>query len=289
MPTTEGKLAVLFPGQGVGDEESRELVRELRPDLLALAEGLVGDDPFARLADGTRFAQPAVYCASLAGYELLGRPRADLMAGHSLGEVAALAAAGAVGDADGLRIVVERGRLMQEAAEAIEPGGMLAVGVDRAEARAFARRHRLAVANENSPRQFVLSGGEHELEEALAEARDSGLRAKRLAVAGPFHSPVMGIAIAPFRELLAGIEFRTPAVPVISGVTAEPFDSDARGALAAALTSPVRWIEVLERLYAEGARRFVDVGPGKVLAGLVKRTLDEVSTVTAPPLEAARV
>src|SRR5918996_4729841 len=184
MPTTEGKLAVLFPGQGVGNEESRDLVSELRPDLLTLAEGLVGDDPFARLADGTRFAQPAVYCASLAGYERLGRPRAEMLAGHSLGEVAALAVAGAIGEVDGLRIVVERGRLMQEAAENGEPGGMLAVGLDRDQARAFARRHRLAVANENAPRQFVLSGGERELADALADAREAGLRAKRLAVAG---------------------------------------------------------------------------------------------------------
>ncbi|MGH2953307.1 MAG: ACP S-malonyltransferase [Solirubrobacterales bacterium] len=289
MANGEGKLAVMFPGQGVGDERSRELVRELRPDLLTLAEGLVGDDPFARLADGTRFAQPAVYCAALAGYERLGRPRAELFAGHSLGEVAALVAAGAISETDGLRIVVERGRLMQEAAEEGEPGGMLALGVDRATAHAFAGRHRLAVANENSPRQLVLSGGEDELDQALAEARESGLRAKRLAVAGPFHSPAMGIAVGPFRELLARIEFRRPAAKVISGVTAAPVGADARGSLAAALTSPVRWVEVLERLHAEGVRRFVDVGPGRVLAGLVKQTLEGVATATVPPLEAAHV
>lgn len=285
----EGKVAVLFPGQGVGDEGSRELVSELRPDLLALAEKLVGDDPFARLADGTRFAQPAVYCASLAGYERLGRPRADLLAGHSLGEVAALAVAGAISDVDGLRVVVERGRLMQEAAERGEPGGMLAVGVDRAEAHALAGRHGLVVANENSPRQFVLSGDERGLDSALADARDSGMRAKRLAVAGPFHSPAIEPAVAPFRAMLAETEIRSPRSTVISGVTVAPFGVDVRGNLAAALISPVRWVQVLERLRAEGAHRFVDVGPGRVLAGLVKRTLEGAATETVPPMEVARV
>jgi [acyl-carrier-protein] S-malonyltransferase len=289
MAIGEGKVAVLFPGQGVGDEGSRELVSELRPDLLALAERLVGDDPFARLADGTRFAQPAVYCASLAGYERLGRPRAERLAGHSLGEVAALAVAGAISDADGLRIVVERGRLMQEAAERGEPGGMLAVGVDRAEARALALRHGLSVANENSPSQFVLSGGERQLDDALAEARETGLRAKRLAVAGPFHSPAMAIVVPPFRSLLSEIEIRSPRATVISGVTVAPFGADVPGTLAAALTSPVRWVDVLRRLHADGIRRFIDVGPGRVLAGLVKRTLDDVSTETVPPLEVASV
>src|SRR3954466_2100516 len=108
--------AVLFPGQGVGDVSSRELVESVRPDLLELAAELVGDDPFERMGEGTAYAQPAVYCASIAGYEHLGRPDAEFFAGHSLGEVGALAAAGAIDDADGVRIVVARGRAMQEAA-----------------------------------------------------------------------------------------------------------------------------------------------------------------------------
>src|SRR5215208_6338161 len=101
--------AILFPGQGVGDPSSRELVAEIRPDLLDLAAELVGEDPFERMAEGTACAQPAVYCASIAGFEQLGRPAAEYFAGHSLGEVGALAAAGAIDDADGLRIVTARG------------------------------------------------------------------------------------------------------------------------------------------------------------------------------------
>lgn len=279
-------LVLLFPGQGVGDPSARDLVGAERPDLLELARGLVGDDPFFRLDEGTRFAQPAIYCASLAGLERLGRPDAGLLAGHSLGEITALAAAGAVDDADGLRIVVERGRLMAEAAADGEAGGMLAVGAERAEAKELAERRGLTVANENSPRQFVLSGPEHLLRAAEVEAKESGLRAKRIAVRGAFHSPAMESVVGAFGEVLAGIEFRKPRVPVLSCVTATPLDADVRGVLAAALTRPVRWIEVLQRLRVEGGRRFVDVGPGKVLAGLVKRTLDGVSVETNPLPEA---
>src|ERR671918_3091490 len=110
----------------------------VRPDLLELASELVGEDPFQRMFEGTAFAQPAVYCASIAGYEQLGRPRAPYFAGHSLGEVGALAAAGAIDDADGVRVVVARGRIMDEVARRAAPGGMLAVGSDRVGAAALA-------------------------------------------------------------------------------------------------------------------------------------------------------
>jgi malonyl CoA-acyl carrier protein transacylase len=272
-------LALLFPGQGVGDADSRDLVAERRPDLLELACELVGDDPFARIDDGTRFAQPVVYCAALAGLERLGRPPAQLYAGHSLGEISALAAAGAVDDLDGLRIVVARGRLMDEAASAGPPGGMLAVGGDRDQAEALAQGAGLEIANENSASQFVLTGTLAGIDAALRSARDLGLRAKRLAVAGAFHSGSIAPAIEPFRERLAEIDFRPSRAPVVSCVTAAPFGPDPRDLLAAALTSPVRWVEVMHRLRAEGAERFCDVGPGKVLAGLVRRTLEGAEVI----------
>ena len=177
--------AILFPGQGVGDPSSREAVADLRPDLLDLATELVGEDPFERMAEGTAYAQPAVYCASMAGYERLRRPGAEYFAGHSLGEVGALAAAGAIDDADGLRIVVARGRVMDDAARAGEAGGMLAVGSDRDRAESLASEHGLTLANENSPRQFVLSGPLTRIEQAEEAAKASGVRAKKLAVAYP--------------------------------------------------------------------------------------------------------
>jgi [acyl-carrier-protein] S-malonyltransferase len=275
--------AILFPGQGVGDARARELVAETRPDLIELAGELIGDDPFERIAEGTAYAQPVVYCASIAGYEQIGRPAASYFAGHSLGEIGALAAAGALDDRAGLRIVVARGRAMEDAARRSEPGGMLAVGSDRASAESLANKHGLIVANENSPEQFVLSGPELGIEAALAAAKSAGIRAKRLAVAGPFHTPAMEPGTRSFRAALDEVEFRRPAAPVISSVTADLFDEDPRESLVASLTNPIRWTAVTRRLRELGVSRFLDVGPGKVLAGLVRRTIEgaEVETITS--------
>ena len=279
--------AVLFPGQGVGDATSRALVAAVRPDLLELATELVGEDPFERMSEGTAYAQPAVYCASIAGYEQLGRPAAEYFAGHSLGEVGALAAAGAIDDADGLRIVVVRGRVMADAAERGDRGGMLAVGSDREQAAALGAEHGLTLANENSPQQFVLSGPLPAIEAAEAAAKGSGARAKKLAVAGAFHTEAMASGVEPFRAALGRIDFRDPEAPVISSTTAEPFGEDVRDALSASLTSPIRWTAVLATLSELGVTRYLDVGPGKVLAGLVRRTLDGVETETLASRESA--
>src|SRR4051812_41856718 len=110
-----GRTAIVFPGQGSLTDGMREQVERLRPDLLELAADAVGEDPFARLGEDTRFDQPAIFCASLAGFEALGRPEPDFFAGHSLGEIAALVAAGALAEPDGVALVAERGRLMSEA------------------------------------------------------------------------------------------------------------------------------------------------------------------------------
>jgi [acyl-carrier-protein] S-malonyltransferase len=272
--------AVLFPGQGVGDASSRELVAAVRPDLLELATELVGVDPFARMSEGTAYAQPAVYCASIAGYAQLGRPEAKYFAGHSLGEVGALAAAGAIDDDAGVRVVVARGRVMEQAAARGEPGGMLAVGSDRDGASALAAGHGLTLANENSPQQFVLSGPLPAIEAAEAAAKGSGVRAKKLAVAGAFHTDAMASGVEPFRATLEQIEFRAPRAPVVSSTTAEIFDEDVRDTLAASLTSPIRWTAVLAKLDELAVTRYLDVGPGKVLAGLVLQTIDGAETET---------
>jgi [acyl-carrier-protein] S-malonyltransferase len=282
MDAIQPASAILFPGQGVGDASSRELVDRLRPDLLGLATELVGEDPFARMSEGTAYAQPAVYCASIAGYEQLGRPPAEYFAGHSLGEIGALAAAGAIGDSDGLRIVVARGRAMAEAASVGEPGGMLAVGSDRARAEALGAGHGLTLANENSPQQFVLSGPLPAIEAAEAAAKSAGVRAKQLAVAGAFHTEAMASGVAPFRLALDDVEVRRPSAPVVSSTSADFFGDEVRDSLAASLVSPIRWTAVLTKLRQLGVTRYVDVGPGKVLAGLVRRTIEGVEVETVP-------
>ena len=278
-------FVLLFPGQGSQEPDMAETTARLRPDLIELASDAVGEDPFPRVEESTRFAQPAIYCAALAGLERLGRPDADFYAGHSLGEITALAAAGALSEEDGLRLVAERGRLM-DAAAAQNGGAMLAISAGREEAAPIAERHGLAVANDNAPAQVVLSGPEEGVEAAVAECREQGMRAKRLPVAGAFHSPLMTEKVEPFLSSLRELELREPRAPVYSCVTAAPFD-DVPKRLSEALVEAVRWVEVLHALHDAGGRRFTETGPGKVLGGLVRRTLEDVEVTTPEPAGAA--
>ena len=284
----ETHIALLFPGQGSQTADMRETVERSRPDLLELALEEVGDDLFERATDGTRWAQPAIYCAALAGAEELrsarregedGAPRevveADVMAGHSLGEITALVAADAIGAEDGLRLVAARGRLMQEAAEETGDGGMTAVRArdDNRDAIAeVAAEANVQIANDNAPDQLVLSGAVSALDTAEALLKERGIRGKRLPVAGAFHSPLMEPAVEPFRAAVEAVEIGEPRVPVYSCVTAEPFD-DIRQRLVEAITNPVRWLDVMRALDARGVTDFVETGPGKVLTNLVKKTL----------------
>ena len=274
--------AILFPGQGSQTPEMRDLVVEAAPELLSIAVEVVGEDPFPRAGEGTNFAQPAIFCASLAGWAALGRPYGDLMAGHSLGELAALVAAGSLAQRDGLELVALRGRLMHEAGERAGDGGMVALlGSGAAERAAeIADAHGLAVANDNSPQQVVLSGSRDALPAAAEHAKTLGLRAMELPVTGAFQSPMMASAVPEFAAALQRVEIGPPRVPVLSAVTAEPFD-DVRRGLLDALTMPVRWRETMLALHRLGADRFVEVGPGRVLTGLAKRTLRDVELVNA--------
>jgi [acyl-carrier-protein] S-malonyltransferase len=268
------RTALLFPGQGSQTADMRATVERHRPDLLELAQREVGPDLFERAADGTRWAQPAIFCAALAGArELAVEP--DVMAGHSLGEITALVAAEAIGAEDGLRLVAARGRLMQEAAEETGDGGMTAVrarGDNRQVITEVAAASDVAIANDNAPDQLVLSGSLDALDRAEAELQERGIRGKRLPVAGAFHSPLMAPAVEPFRAVVAGIEFGEPRVPVMSCVTARPFE-DVPSELVRAITEPVRWLDVMHALDARGVTDFVETGPGQVLTNLVKKSL----------------
>jgi [acyl-carrier-protein] S-malonyltransferase len=266
----------LFPGQGSQTPEMRDLVAERAPELLERCVALVGDDPFPRAGESTRFAQPAIFCASIAGWDALDL-EAGAAAGHSLGELAALAAAGVLERDDALRLVVLRGKLM---AEADDSGSMLAlVGADQEDAEAVAEAAGVIVANDNAPGQVVLSGDRDALKLAEETARERGRRAIPLDVAGAFHSPSMEPAVEPFRNALDETEIHDPAFPVFSCASTGPFE-DVRAELAAALTRPVRWRETVLALHEAGGRRFVEVGPGKVLARLGKRILPDCPVET---------
>jgi len=272
-------VAGLFPGQGSQAGDLRERAERIAPRLTAQCVELVGEDPFARVGESTRFAQPAIFCASIAGWmELQGRVRLCALAGHSLGELSALVAAGAIDPLAGLRLAVRRGELMA-CGETSEAEGMLAVlGASEEQLTALLGEHELVVANDNAPGQLVLAGPLSRLREASKWAREHGVRAILLDVAGAFHSPAMAPAVEPFREALEEVEFRPPAIPVISGSTGRPF-ADVRAELAAAIVSPVRWRETMLALAGLGADRFIDFGPGSVLARLVRRNLPDAQVL----------
>jgi [acyl-carrier-protein] S-malonyltransferase len=168
-PMTDAATAVLFPGQGSRSANMGAGVEASAPDLFERCLDLVGEDPFARIDDSTRFQQPAVFCATMAGWRRAApNLEPDAMAGHSLGELAALAAAGALSEDAALKVVVTRGRIMAEAAAAQSDGAMLALlkGTPQ-QAQELARAHGVHVANDNAPDQVVLSGARTRLEELV--------------------------------------------------------------------------------------------------------------------------
>jgi [acyl-carrier-protein] S-malonyltransferase len=272
---TSSKVAITFPGQGSQTSTMAAVTAAQRPDLLEQAREELGLDPFEHVAEGTHTAQPALFCASLAHFEGAGSPEGEMVSGHSLGELAALVAAGSLSDSDGLKLAVIRGRLMEEASEG-RPGGMLAVlGGDEAGVRAIAAELGLAIGNENAPGQLVFSGDAEPIGEARKKVRtDAGAKAIRLPVSGAFHSPLMEPAVAGYREALAATEFAAPRVPVYSCTATAPFAADPREQLVDALTKPVLWTETLRAMAADGAGTFLETGPGDVLTGLAVRSVE---------------
>ena len=273
LVTTRTDIALLFPGQGSQTPSMRDDVARELPDLLDRCVELVGEDPFERVEESTRFAQPAIFCASMAGWSALDA-EPSMAAGHSLGELGALTAAGVLKLDDALGLVVLRGRLM---AEADDTGSMLALlGGTVENAEAIASGAGVTVANDNAPGQVVLSGERGALAEAEEAAREYGVRAMPLDVAGAFHSPRMEPAVAPFRAALDEVELGEPRFPVYSGSTTAPF-TDVRAELADALIRPVRWRETFLALLAAGAEDFAETGPGTVLSKLARRITKEAA------------
>ncbi len=293
--------AVLFPGQGSQFVGMGEELFSARPDLLGdAADEVLGwslrdvclEGPEEELTRTDR-AQPALYALAYAVWEIFsdheGQPP-EAAAGHSLGEYTALAAAGAVDYLTGLRLVAARGKAMAKAAAAA-PSGMVALlgaDEDKAEEIAAARRSaggRLWVANVNDPSQVVLAGGDADVDWAVANARDLGVRrAVRLPVAGAFHSPYMQAAAEELAAALDDVEFRVPRFPVWGNAAAAPLPADPRAELARQLTAPVRFRACLAGMAAAGIDTFVHVGPGNVTAGMARRTVPDaaVAVVDGP-------
>jgi len=283
-PEAPLRVAAVFPGQGSFAVGCTAAWRDDDPDGVLAAVGAAAD--LDVVAEGeredtgrsTRRGQPVLLAASLAAWSALVRAgvRPALVAGHSLGEYAAAAAAGALDVASAGRIVATRGRAMAAACTA-GAGGMAAVVRLEPEAVAalVAEIDGLTAANDNAPGQVVVSGDAAALARAreLTEAR--GGRFVVLDVEGPFHSPAMAAAVAPVRTAVAAETVADPTVPLVSGSLVRALRSAAEvvGSLVDGILAPVRWREVQLHLAAEGVTDLVEVGPGRVLAGLAKRTV----------------
>lgn len=282
------KTALLFAGQGAqAIGMGRDLAEKypsakgwfdranaaLGYDLAAVCFG----GPEAELTK-TENAQPGIFLASWVAYELLRERlpglKFEATAGLSLGEFTALAAAEAMSFEDGLKVVRQRGKFMQEACD-VTKGGMAAIiGLDEGPTREVCATAGVELANLNCPGQLVISGASEKIAQACELARAKGAkRALPLTVAGAYHSALMAGAKPKLQAALAAVKLKAPAVPVISNVTARPHGgpTDIQQRLVEQVTSSVRWEDSMRYLLAQGFTRFIELGPGKALSGFMKR------------------
>ena len=289
------KTAYVFPGQGaqfVGMGKELYSSHPVAKELFDKANEILGFRITDIMFDGTdeelkqtKVTQPAVFLHSVIRAVCLGEEfQPDMVAGHSLGEFSALVASGALSFEDGLRLVSKRALAMQAACEA-NPGTMAAVlGLPDEKVEEVVKSIEGAVvvaANFNCPGQLVISGSIEGVDKACELLKEAGAkRALRLNVGGAFHSPLMEPARVKLEAAIEATEFHAPRCPIYQNVTASPTtDIDTiRRNLIAQLTAPVRWTESVKAMVADGASRFVEVGPGAVLQGLVKKIAPEVET-----------
>lgn len=288
------KKAYVFPGQGSQFPgmakdlyESNETAREMLEKANEILGFRITDIMFEGTADDlkqTRVTQPAIFLHSVIMARCLPDFKPDMVAGHSLGEFSALVAAGAMDFEEGLKLVSIRAQAMQKACESV-PGAMAAVialPTEKVEEICASCEGVVVAANYNCEGQIVISGEKEAVEAACVKMKEAGAkRALPLPVGGAFHSPLMEPARA---ELAEGIEkavFSTPVCPVYQNVTAKPSTDPAeiKANLLAQLTSPVRWTQSVKNMLEDGACHFVELGPGKVLQGLIAKISTEPVTI----------
>ena len=273
-------LAAAFPA-------AAQLFAEADAVLGRSLSGVAFDGPKESLVK-TDNCQPALYVHGLACLAALRSKIGDVpvsfAAGLSLGEFTAHAAAGTFSFTDGLRLVAERGRLMQEACERTTGSMAAMIGGEVLDVRALAEESGVDVANYNSPGQIVLSGTVEGIDRAVAGAKDKGIRkAMKLDVAGAYHSRLMQSAADALAPTLIATPMQSPRFPVLANVTARTVSSpdEIRAALAAQVTGSVRWTETIEHLVdVEKVELFLELGPGGIIAGLVKRTRKDVPVIS---------
>ncbi|HUT75874.1 MAG TPA: ACP S-malonyltransferase [Armatimonadota bacterium] len=303
---TDADAAFIFPGQGsqragMGRDvcQTWEQAREVF-DQVSRATGFdVAEACFeqsGRALESTAVAQPALLAVELACAAVLrrGGVRPAAVAGHSLGEFAAWVACEAIEQADAARLVALRARVMERAASD-RPGAMAAIlGLEAAQVeelcRQAARAGVVVPANFNAPGQVVISGEKEAVQLAARLAGERGAKTRWLAVAGGFHSPLMAPAAERFAAALGEVNASEPQVPVAANATGELVRTadEVRAAAAAQMTGAVRWESCVRRLLSLGLRRFYEVGPGNVLAGLVRRIEPAAEVVAAGDADSLR-
>lgn len=268
-----------FPGMGKSLYESNPVAKELFEQANEILGFRISDIMFSGTEDDlkqTRVTQPAVFLHSIIAYKTLDNPKPDMVAGHSLGEFTALVANGTLSFEDGLRLVAARASAMQEACEK-EPGTMAAIlGLDDEKVEAICAGIDAVVvaANYNCPGQLVISGSLDGVNQACEALKAAGAkRALLLPVGGAFHSPLMELAQVKLADAIQAATFHEPACPVYQNVVAAPVQTAAeiKENLMLQLTGPVRWTQSVQAMVANGATEFTEVGPGKVLQGLVQK------------------
>lgn len=280
------KTALLFAGQGAQSVGMGKDLAEQFPtarNWFDCANAALGYDLAAICFNGpeaeltkTENAQPGIFLVSWVCFELLKERvpalKFEATAGLSLGEFTALTAAGAMSFEDGLRVVRQRGKFMQEACDATRGGMAAVIGLDEAPTREVCAEAGVTLANLNCPGQIVISGDVERIAKAVELAKAKGAkRAIPLTVAGAYHSPLMAGAQPKLRDELAKIKISAPTVPVVSNVTAQPHGSDISAKLVDQVTSSVLWENSMRYLLAQGFTRFIELGPGAALSGFMKR------------------
>lgn len=282
--------ALVFPGQGSQRAGmGAPWLADPGWSLVERASVLLGRDVERLLLDadaeelrGTSEAQLTTYLVSLLAWQALSPLKVAVVAGHSLGEITALVAGGVLSVEDGLKLVAARGAAMQQAATAA-PGSMVAVvGLEDDDVdRVCAGVDEAWPANYNAPSHVVVSGSEAGLAAATVALREAGARrVLPLPVGGAFHTPFMQPARRQLDAALRRVKYAPPVVPVLCAMDATPYGATVAATVSRQLTAPVRWRQVLEALPAYGVDTVVEVGPGGVLAGLVRRTLPDVRVVS---------